>query len=199
MAWIGDISLNQMPHVAVGKPGIAGDLSAVDFLQPADDFLLGHAGSLSAKAQIVNTPNRSHMLRGYPQNTGMQKKPLRQIVAENLERLMDAHGMHDNNSAAGRQCKMIHSNIRRIRFQEISTGVDTLEQIAQGFEVQAWELLVDGDAAREAAFKKIVTWGGSSSEPSVRSNDEVPSKEGASRQRKKGERGNSAQERHQQE
>jgi hypothetical protein len=168
---------HERAQVVVRNTRIALDLGAVGFPELADDFVLSHPRTLGFNAQRVKGSSRAHMHNGYPQNTGMekgsQKKPLRQIVAENLDRLMEAHGIPDNNSAAGRKTKVIHSTIRRIRNQEISTTIDTLEQIATGFGVQTWELLVDGDAARAVAWQRLMR-GGSSSEPGEAPNKDKP-------------------------
>ena len=83
---------------------------------------------------------------------------------------MESAGIPDNNSAAARKTKVIHSTIRRIRNQEIATTVDTIELLAKGFGVEAWELLADGAATRERAMKKLM-WGSSRHDPSAESDD----------------------------
>jgi hypothetical protein len=176
MPGILDLLGDQAADVVVRQAGVSGDLRPVTGLEPFNDFLMGHSPNLNINAQSMSSKRRTHMHVRFAQNVGVQKKPIRQVVKENLEALMKAHGDGTNNSAAGRRCKTAHTNIARIRDMDVGTSVDMLQTIADGYGIQPWELLVDGKEAREAAFRKMVSWGGSSPLPDEAPNKDKPGK-----------------------
>lgn len=94
-----------------------------------------------------------HMLNGYPQNDGMQKKPSRQIVAESLERIKAQKGFRSHN-ALGKKAKVATSHVRRISIQEIGASIDVLDKLANALGIHTFELLCDGEEIRKAALER---------------------------------------------
>lgn len=61
-----------------------------------------------------------------------------------------------SNLALAKRAKVGNSHIGRILKEESSATVDMLDAIADALGVQPWELLIDSEAAREAAIRKIM-------------------------------------------
>lgn len=121
----------------------------------------------------------------YPQNGRMTKKASRQILAENLDKLMARFPGLESNYALGAKAKVAHSHIRRIRLQESAATVDMLDTIAEAFGIQPWELLTDGEEVRQSVIARLA-WGGAASDEKVAQHlPPAPRKETATRLRKK--------------
>lgn len=87
-------------------------------------------------------------------NDGMPK--LRETLAKNLKRLMDASSDAKLQEDLEARPGVSQSTISRILLCQAATNVDVLEALARGLRVQPWELLVDTKATREQAFKRIL-------------------------------------------
>ena len=123
------------------------------------------------------------------QNDRMGKKSSRQILADNLDRLMgDSPGLSSNN-ALGLKAKVAHSHIRRIRLQESAATVDMLDSIAAAFGIQPWELLADGEEVRAEALSKMMFGRAVSNEKVERHLPPAPQKEVEAPRLKKKDRG----------
>lgn len=68
---------------------------------------------------------------------------MRAIVAQNIQRLMDYHGMNADVQLAVR-AGIDQKTIWRMRNMEQSSNVDKLEAIANVFGLKAWQLLIPG-------------------------------------------------------
>jgi transcriptional regulator with XRE-family HTH domain len=98
----------------------------------------------------------AHGVRSYPQTVGM-KKAAAQIFRENLERLMAANGLHDNNYATGQRLGIAHSYIKKLREGESEPSTATFDKVAKGFGVLPFELLLDGEEARVMVLAKLAS------------------------------------------
>ena len=98
------------------------------------------------------------MVRTNRENTWVKKTPSTQRLADNLDRLMAKSVNLRSNAAVGRAAKppIAHSHIRRIRLQESSCTLDILDQIADVFGVQPWDLLTDTDETRRLVLERML-------------------------------------------
>jgi hypothetical protein len=98
------------------------------------------------------------MVRLNRENTGVKKTPSTQRLADNLDRLMAKSVNLRSNAAVGRAAKppIAHSHIRRIRLQESSCTLDILDQIAEVFGVQPWDLLTDTEETRRLVLERML-------------------------------------------
>jgi transcriptional regulator with XRE-family HTH domain len=65
----------------------------------------------------------------------------KRVLWENLEALMNHHFEKPNLSELHRRSKIGLASLDRIKKQETSVGIDTLEKLADVFGLQAWHLL----------------------------------------------------------
>lgn len=87
---------------------------------------------------------------------GMGKPSSRQILADNLTRMMERSLDLKSQNALAARAKVAQSHVGRIRRQESAATVDMLDALASALGVQAWELLTDSDAAREEAMRRLL-------------------------------------------
>lgn len=85
------------------------------------------------------------------QNGGM-KDSLRHVLALNLAARMTALGKVQEDLGP----LVSQSSVSRILKEQTPVNLDLLERLAEAVECQAWELLVDGPATREAALRKLL-------------------------------------------
>lgn len=125
-----------------------------------------HTPILTVCGQFRQAPRLLPMVRAVQENTGVKKKSSRQILAENLDRLMAKSADLKSNAAVGRRAKpkIAHSHVRRIRIQESAATIDILDQLAEVFDVHPFELLTDGPTVRQAALERLM-WGDSVPDP----------------------------------
>jgi hypothetical protein len=65
----------------------------------------------------------------------------KQVLWENLQALMNYYFEKENLSELHRRSKIGLASLDRIKKQETSVGIDTLEKLAEVFGLQAWHLL----------------------------------------------------------
>lgn len=65
----------------------------------------------------------------------------KRVLWENLQALMNHHFEKENLSELHRRSKIGLASLDRIKKQETSVGIDTLEKLADVFGLQAWHLL----------------------------------------------------------
>ena len=73
----------------------------------------------------------------------------RRTLSENLRRLMDYAAGHDtgepgSQNSLARKAEVSRGIIQRILIGDIATAIDTLEKIAQAYNLHAWQLLIGG-------------------------------------------------------
>jgi transcriptional regulator with XRE-family HTH domain len=72
---------------------------------------------------------------------GMKSTPSRNVLAQNLNRLMASTYALDSNTKMARHAKLGLGTIGRVRNAEVDATVDTLDKLAEAFDVQPWQLL----------------------------------------------------------
>lgn len=85
-----------------------------------------------------------------------EPKPLLDVIAANLIRYLEKHPGQENLEKRGGGSQ---ANISRIKQGTKGVGtinLETLETLARGMGVEPWELLVDGDDAKEAIVRRFV-------------------------------------------
>jgi plasmid maintenance system antidote protein VapI len=115
----------------------------------------------------------------------MKKPPSRQILATNLQRLMERSVDKQNNLALARHAKVGHTHIGRLLRMESSATTDMIDALAEAFGVQPWELLTDSESTRRAALQKMMFGNTVSDERIEESFPEPPNKVVAMRRRRK--------------
>jgi transcriptional regulator with XRE-family HTH domain len=68
----------------------------------------------------------------------------RDTLAANLKALMQQHANLNTLPKLIQRTGMTNGTLDRIRRAAVSVGVDELEKLAQAFELQPWQLLVEG-------------------------------------------------------
>lgn len=119
----------------------------------------------------------------------MKKEALRQILAANVARLMDEHEWTQQQLA--KEADIAQSHASRILGGEQSIGLDVVAAVADAFDVEPWELLIDEDATRRNVLERIL---GPKSDGGSRPHQPQP-RQTAHRKRKKkdGKDGNASQ------
>lgn len=92
------------------------------------------------------------------QNAYVPNQTIRGTLADNIRARLAGAGL-DNPTALARKAKVDPSYVAKLMRTQFSCSVDVLEKIADALECQPWELLVDSEATREAAYKKILKGG----------------------------------------
>lgn len=87
-------------------------------------------------------------------NCGVLGQELRGILSRNVQAKMAERKWEQPDIAKAAQVGQ--ATISRILNCGGAATLDTIAALAGAFDCQPWELLVDGDAAREAAWKKIL-------------------------------------------
>lgn len=140
---------------------------------------------LTISGKMSQAPKWPLMVTSYSQTDGM-KRTSAQILADNLNRLMQAHPQLDNNVAVARAAGTTHSHIRRIRRQESMATIEMLDRIARAFGLEPFQLLMDGEEMRRIS-DMLKSWGSAiPDEKMSRHPPPAPAKEAAHSQRKKG-------------
>ena len=80
---------------------------------------------------------------------------MRQILAKNVLRLMDETGI-DTQPALATKAKVGQSHISRIVNGRQSVGIDVVEAVSAALGCQPWELLIDNEETRRAAYERIL-------------------------------------------
>jgi transcriptional regulator with XRE-family HTH domain len=86
----------------------------------------------------------------------MKKALLRQILAKNLERAMEAAPGADRQLTLAKRAGVGQSHISRILRQESAATIDVIAALAEALNIQPWELLADSDSTRQAALEKML-------------------------------------------
>ena len=73
----------------------------------------------------------------------------KKILWDNVHTLMTMKYGHENLRQAAADSGLGPGTMTRIKQQETSTGVDTLERLAALFKVEVWQLLVPGAGQQE--------------------------------------------------
>jgi DNA-binding XRE family transcriptional regulator len=88
-------------------------------------------------------------------NESMSK--MRDVVADNIVRLMDAHPEMGTQNALARASKVPQRTIGRIVNKEVTPSIDVLFELAKAFDLQAWQLLVPDLDPKSAPVLRIAT------------------------------------------
>lgn len=99
-------------------------------------------------------PHASHMDGAIPNNMRVPKIPSRQILAANLDRLLEKS--KESNTALGKRAKIAQSHIGRMRRQESAATVDMLDDLADAFGLEPWALLTDSEVTRRNAVEMML-------------------------------------------
>lgn len=96
-----------------------------------------------------------------------RKKSLSEILADNVARAMEADpDIETQTKLAGRSGGAFgQQHVGRILKGELSVGLDVLEGLAKAIRCEPWELLVDGEAAQQAAWERIIKRPRNNNEP----------------------------------
>lgn len=81
-------------------------------------------------------------------------KPLRQIVADNINRRMQAHPELSKQLKLAKRAKVGEATIDRLR-KQTTNALDPIEKIAGALGCQPWELLLDPDEAKEEVIRRF--------------------------------------------
>lgn len=92
-----------------------------------------------------------------PNNEPMNKATLRQILAANVARRMEAAGI-TTQPALAKKANIAQSHVSRILAGNQSIGLDVIAAVAEAVGCEPWELLTDAEATRQAAMQKLL-WG----------------------------------------
>jgi ribosome-binding protein aMBF1 (putative translation factor) len=91
---------------------------------------------------------------GIRNNCVVDPRQLREVLARNVQREMDKKGWKQPDLETS--SKVGQSTISRIKLRQGAATLDAIAKIAGALGVQPWELLVDDDTTREAAYKRIL-------------------------------------------
>lgn len=126
-----------------------------------------------------------------PDNSGMEKLSIRQILTRNLRDAMTKGGLDQKKLAAA-------AGISESHLSEVLRGIsvptiDLVARLAGAVKLQAWELLADTESTRQAAMARLL-WGENVANEKVERHyplppAPVPPKKEARPQRKKERRG----------
>ena len=76
---------------------------------------------------------------------GMTNKPSKNVLWDNVAGLMTHHYGKENLTRLAREAKLPSTaSADRLKKQETSFGVDLIDQIAEAFKLDSWQLLVPG-------------------------------------------------------
>lgn len=95
-----------------------------------------------------------HSVSRFIQNPDVDN--LREILARNLRARMEANPAIRTQELLEKKAGLGQATVSRILNCGGAATLDSLAALAQACECQAWELLVDDDATREAAIRKIL-------------------------------------------
>lgn len=70
--------------------------------------------------------------------------PIKEVLARNLNALMDARPKLGSNPKLSKKIGASTSTIHRLRNADTDCTLETLDKLAQAFEVSPWQLLVPG-------------------------------------------------------
>lgn len=92
------------------------------------------------------------------ENADMQtkKRGIREVLAANLQARMDADETISNQPLLSARSGVDQGYISRVLRQEAAVSIEVLEKLARGCRCQPWELLVDEEATREAAIRRML-------------------------------------------
>lgn len=94
------------------------------------------------------------MITGIRNNCVVDPQQLRDILARNVQRAMDARGWEQPDLE--RESGVGQSTISRIKLRQGAATLDVIAKLARALKMQPWELLVDDDATREDAYRRIL-------------------------------------------
>lgn len=81
---------------------------------------------------------------------------LTRLFRDNLKRLMAAHPDLSSQSALARACKVGQSSIGRIVNDAQSPTLDMVARIAEAFDLEPWQMLIDGLDPRNPPITKAI-------------------------------------------
>lgn len=89
------------------------------------------------------------------QNAYVHPRTIRDTLIDNLRARLVGAGF-ESPTALARKARVDPSYMSKLMRGQFSCTVDVLAKFAAALDCQPWELLVDSDATREAAYKKIL-------------------------------------------
>lgn len=93
-----------------------------------------------------------HFGSGIRKNFGVDGEQLAKVLARNARKRMDELGIKAQEKVEG----VKQSTLSRVLLADGTPTLRTLAIVAKALDCQAWELLVDEEATREAAYRKIL-------------------------------------------
>lgn len=106
-------------------------------------------------------PNRDSEIKpqrdkSIPDNEGMRKELLRQILASNVARRMEQTPGAETQQTLAKKAGIGQSHISRILNGAQSVGLDIVAAVSTALGCQPWELLADDEATRRAAMERML-------------------------------------------
>ena len=102
----------------------------------------------------VNTPTYPPSDTRAGNNYPVTEEQLREVLARNVAKRTELLGL--TQEAVEERAGMGQSTVSRILTKGGSATLRSLAALARALECQPWELLVDNEATREAAMRKIL-------------------------------------------
>lgn len=103
---------------------------------------------------LVETSTVPHIERRPAHNGGMRKRDIGQVFADNLKAAIARKKL--TQAALAKRSGVSQGLISVISRSEHSPTIDKVAKLAYALDMQPWELLADDDAAREAAWKRML-------------------------------------------
>jgi len=97
-----------------------------------------------------------HMDLRMQENGRMEKHLLRQILARNITQAMERKPDVSTQPALAEKAGIAQSHVSRILNCQLGAGLDKLAELSEALDCEPWELLVDEEATRERAIKRMI-------------------------------------------
>jgi hypothetical protein len=94
--------------------------------------------------------------RGFPNNGRVTNEALRRALARNVRERMEKDPTLNSGPKLGLRAGLGKSTIQHVLNQDAAATIDTVAALARAFGCQPFELLVDSDAARAEALKRML-------------------------------------------
>lgn len=118
-------------------------------------FMPHHRAKLGpVSSPNLGRPNGPDIGRCFRNNGGVTNEELRRVLARNVRVRLDKHQW--SQTKLGSESGMGKSTIGHILACDAAATLDTVAQLARAFGCQPWELLVDEEATRREALKRML-------------------------------------------
>jgi hypothetical protein len=109
--------------------------------------------SLGRESRVIYCPQIG---RGLPNNCKVTNEALRRALARNVRERMEKDPTLNSGPKLGLRAGLGKSTIQHVLNQDAAATIDTVAALARAFGCQPFELLVDSDAARAEALKRML-------------------------------------------